>query len=234
MLNRTLHFSSCVSCALAQFCTNDEPSALQLKSAAKQQLMLKRDEVLCLPNDKFQNLYVIQHGALKAYQVDVGGKEQIRGFYFAGEILGYEAIYTGHYTYSAVALLDTLVCEIPYEHFLELIHARGLLQKQALHLISKQLNMGSYLIDITAEQRLAAFLIDLSTRLYPLSNPTELALPMSREDIGNYLRLTAETVSRIISRLKKNNIIGIHHKKIDFLKPDILKHIANGSLSCVA
>lgn len=196
---------------------------------SRQQRYLKRNEPLCLPKNKFQNLYVIRRGALKAYQVDMSGKELIRGFYFAGEIFGYEAIYAGQYFFSAVALCDTIICEIPYDDFLDLLHSRKVLQKQAMQLISKQLNVGSYLIAITAEQRLAAFLIDLFKRLQV--SRKELALPMSRQDIGNYLRLTAETVSRILSLLKKHGIIGIDNKKIGILQPEKLKQIAEGSLS---
>lgn len=230
MLQADLYFSTCTHCVLANFCLAEPHRSIQSPLISQQQRRLKRNETLCLPHDKFQYLYVIQQGALKTYQVDVGGKELIRSFYFAGEILGYEAIYTGYYPFSAVALVDSLVCEIPYENFLELMKTKSLLQKQALYLISKQLNMGSYLIDISAEQRLAAFLIDLTKRLYPFSKQTDLALPMSREDIGNYLRLTAETVSRIFSRLKREKIIAINHKKIDFLNFKKLKHIAEGTL----
>lgn len=221
---------SCRNCRFAPFCWHEEkqPRSKQSSRAAKRQRHLKRKEILCLPNHKFQNLYVVQSGALKAYQVDANGKELIRDFYFAGEVLGYEAIYTGHYLFSAVALSDTLICEIPYDSFLELIYSKPPLQKRILYLISQQLNVGSYLDSVTLEQRLAAFLIDLSTRLHPLEMQTEFTLPMSRQDIGSYLRLTAETVSRIFSRLHKNKIIAIDNKKIRFLELDKLKKIASG------
>lgn len=225
---------ACTRCTFAAFCPTDKKTLRRIKQnlASRRHRYLKRKEVLCLPKNKFQNLYVIQHGALKTYQVEPDGKELIRGFYFAGEILGYEAIYTGHYSFSAVALTETVVCEIPYDDFLELVHSKSALQRRALYLISKQLNVGSYLVSTTAEQRLAAFLIDLSLRLHPEEEKqTSFSLPMSRQDIGNYLRLTAETVSRIFSRLQKNKIITTQHKKINFLKPNELKQIAEGLLS---
>ncbi len=221
------HYSSCTSCMFTPFGTTEEQENL----AIKQYRTLERKEVLCLPKHKFQSLYVIQHGVLKTYQAEVDGKELIRGFYFAGEILGYEAIYTGHYLFSAAALTETVVCEVPYENFLELLHSNPELQKRILYLISRQLNIGSYLVSSTAAQRLAAFLIDLSVRLHPSEIKREFILPMSRQDIGNYLRLTAETISRVFSRFQKNKIIAINHKKVYLKQPEKLKQIADGLLA---
>lgn len=202
----------------------------QINLAVKQHHHLKKHEALFLPQNMFRNLYVIQRGILKTFQVDAEGNELIKGFYFSGEVLGFDAIYTRHYLFSAVALSETVVCEIPYDNFLELLHSSPPLQKHILHLTSQQLNVGSYLFSITAEQRLAAFLIDLATRLHPPEMLLRFLLPMSRQDIGNYLRLTAETISRLLSQFKKNKIITIDHKKIQFLQPEKLKLIA-GMLS---
>lgn len=126
-----------------------------------------------------------------------------------------------------MALSDSVICEIPYDNFLELLHLSPPLQKHILYLMSQQLNVGSYLFSITAEQRLAAFLIDLSYRLNPSEMQTRFLLPMSRQDIGNYLRLTAETISRLLSQFKENKIIAIDHKKIEFLQLEQLKLIAD-------
>lgn len=199
----------------------------QVSRAVKQYHPLKKHEVLYLPENKFRNIYAIQHGHLKTYQIDADGNELIRGFYFTGEALGFEAIYTQHYLFSAVALTDSVVCEIPYDNFLELLHLNPALQKHILYLMSQQLNRGSYLPSITAEKRLAAFLIDLSYRLHPQEMQPRYLLPMSRQDIGNYLKLTAETISRLLSQFKKNKIIAIEHKKIHLLQPEKLKLIAD-------
>jgi CRP/FNR family transcriptional regulator len=193
----------------------------------KRLLKLKRKEVLYLPQHKFQNFYAIQKGALKTYQQEANGKELIRGFYFAGEILGYEAIATGHYLFSAAALTDTLICEVPYDDFLKLVHAKPALQKHSLYLISQQLHSGSYLASTTAEQRLAAFLLDLSKRLRPEA-PSVFNLFLSRQDIGSYLSLTAETISRLLSKLQKNQILKITQKRLQILEPDQLQLIAEG------
>lgn len=234
MATSTSNPNICTGCTFSPFCFTEKKASKASKTAhmaVKRHRQLRRKEMLCLPKNKFQNLYVIQQGALKTYQVEADGKELIRGFYLAGEILGYEAIYTNHYLFSAVALSDTLVCEIPYDNFLELLQTRPALQKRILNSISKQLNVGSYLVSTTAEQRLAAFLLDLAARLHPSEVKLEFILPMSRQDIGNYLRLTAETISRIFSRLQKSKIVSIHHKKIRLLESEKLQHIADGLLS---
>jgi len=227
-------FPACISCNFSSFCISEKINFALKKSSSviKQQLRLKRKEILCLPKKKFHSLYAIQKGALKAYQAEANGKEVIRGFYFGGEIVGYEAIYTGHYMSSTIALTDTMVCEIPYDKFLKLIHSSPELQKHLLHLISQQLNIGSYVNLPTAEQRFTAFLMDLAQRLTPGKNKSEfITLPMSRQDIGNYLNLTAETISRLFSRLRKNRIVAIKDKMIHFLSHEKLQLIAEGVMS---
>lgn len=228
----------CTRCTFASFCSLTERKKSQRVPTetltVKQRRLIKRNETLFLPNNKFQNLYIIQKGALKTYRVEADGREVVRGFYFAGEMLGYEAIYTGHHLFSAVSLSETVVCELPYADFLESLHKKPLLQKQILQLMSQQLMMGSYLVLTTAKQRLAAFLIDLAARLYPHEKATEFTLPMSRQDIGNYLKLTGETVSRLFSQLQKTKLITVKQKKIYFLKPDTLKQLADGLPDIVA
>lgn len=220
---------SCLKCGFAPFCSLDKgnPRWLnQINSTVKQEHVLKAKQALYFPQNRFHSLYAIKSGNLKTFEVDSEGNELIRGFYFPGEILGFEAIASGTYLFSATALSESLVCEIPYHHFMELLNSNTTLQKQVLYLISQQLMVGSYLGFVTAEQRLAAFLIDLFKRLHVCEQHMEFILPMSRQDIGNYLGLTAETVSRTFSQFKENKIISIEHKKIQFLQLDQLKLIA--------
>ena len=229
MVNNAYTNQACTDCTFAPFCMTEMKKSRwmnQINPAVKQHHHLKKHEALCLPQNMFRNLYVIARGILKTFHVDTEGNELIRGFYLSGEVLGFDAIYTRHYSFSAVALSETVVCEIPYDNFLELLHSSPSLQNHMLHLASQQLNIGSYLLSVTAEQRLAAFLIDLSTRLNPSNRQWTFLLPMSRQDIGNYLRLTAETISRLLSQFKENKIITVDHKKIQFLQPEKLKRIA--------
>jgi CRP/FNR family transcriptional regulator, anaerobic regulatory protein len=220
----------CEKCSCFPLCTIDEINPAwrsPINSAVKQHHYLKKNEVLYLPQNTFHHIYAVQEGSLKTYQLDSDGHELIRGFYFTGEVLGLEGIYSKHYLFSAVALTDSVICEIPYDNFLELLQANASLQKHMLNIMSQQLNMGSYLISHTAEKRLAAFLIDLSCRLEPGKILSCFELSMSRQDIGNYLQLTAETISRIFSNFKKNKLIKIHQRSIELLQPQKLQLIAD-------
>lgn len=223
--------AECPSCSLALFCVHHQAEMLveQVRpQTVKKYRHILRHEALFLPNHKFQNLYVISHGVFKAYQIEADGKERIRGFYFPGEILGFEAIYTDSYRVTATALSEALVCEIPYEHFLESVQDKPGLQQRCLYLFSKQLNVGSYLAAATALQRLAAFLLDLSERLHSTEAGTQFIIPMSRQDIGNYLRLSGETISRLLSQMHKSKIIALKYKKIRILQAKRLQEMAAG------
>ncbi len=216
----------CAKCGFLPFCmTGENGCGKQVTSFVRTRRHLKRNEILCSPKNKFQNLYAIEAGALKSYQIEMHGKELIHGFYFAGEIVGYKAICRNHYLSTIVALTDTVVCEIPYENFLKVLDTTTELQKYMLHLLSRQLNTGSYLAgSTTAEQRIAAFLLDVMTRMHVSQAQSALVLPMTRQDIGCYLGLTAETVSRTFSRFQMEKLIAIDNKQIHILQVDALKN----------
>lgn len=201
--------------------TNSAPQSLVSRTR-----YVQRNEALCTLNNKFRNIYIIKSGAVKAYHVDIEGREHIHAFYFAGEALGYKAIYTGHYISTVVALTDSLVCEVPYEHFISCMDNKPELYKHTLSIISKQLTASIYVDMASAEQRIAAFLIDISLRADKAIPMREIMLPMSRQDIGNHLRLTPETVSRILSRLHKDQIIIANGKYIQILNPKRLQQLA--------
>ena len=222
---------NCIGCNLTPLCLpNTKTEILNYTDSLpiKRRLSLKKHDILFSPNSPFQYLYAVEQGAIKTIQLEADGSELIRGFYFSGEILGYKAIYSGRYQSTAMALCDTQICVIDYRDFLYFLQSNPDLQQHILYLISLQMNLGSYLVSTSAERKLAAFLLDLSSRLRFTTSPFEYQLPMSRQDIGNYLRLTPETVSRICTRLQQQQIIAINHKNIRLLKPDILRHIAEG------
>lgn len=195
-------------------------------AAVKKHIHLEKKELLTLPKNQFQSFYAVKKGALKTFQVNKDGKESIRGFFFEGEVFGYDAIYTNRYTYSIAALTDAVVCEIPYNNLLDLIDKNPTLQKKILYLVSQQLNVGNYLISTSAEQRVAGFLIDLSKRLESCTTHHQYILPITRQDMGNYLGLTTETVSRLLSRFQKDNLIKIDNKKIAILSIEKLNQMA--------
>lgn len=211
--------SQCTKCALVPFCSKNNQTTIWV---SKRQL--KRHEVLHQPNNQFFHLYAIQDGALKTHETSQDGKEIIHGLYLKNEVYGYDAIHRGRHSYYVTALSETVVCEIFYPNFLKLLQAEPNLLVIMLDLMSNQLATGVYRQFSLANQRLCAFLLDLSSRL-GLKQQT-LLLPMSYQDIGHYLGLTTETVSRLFSRLKHEKIVAIHNKQIHFLLPEKLKELA--------
>lgn len=214
---------SCALCSFSAFCL-PEAEHVVVKCAHK----LKRNELLCLPHTNFENLYVVQRGVLKTVQVDINGREFIRNFHFEGEVIGCDAIYRGRYAFSVVALSDAVVCEIPYVNLLEVLALHPKLQPQVLSLFSQQLDIDFYRTTTTVEQRLCAFFLKMSARLHSAEKQHEFVLPMSRQDIGNYLGMAAETVSRLLARFQQDKMISIHLKKVKLLNVAKLSAIAEG------
>lgn len=215
------------NCSFMPFCktklsNNQTPDTL----LATRTRHFVRNQALCVLNDKFQNIYIIKKGAVKAYQVDRNGNERIHAFYFAGETIGYRSIHAGHYISTVVALTSTVVCELSYDHLIDFLKTKPELYNYILALVSKQLGKMSFMDVASAEQRIAAMLIDLSIRAEGAIPMRELTLPMNRQDMGNYLGLTAETVSRILSRLQKNDIIEAERKFIRITNPQKLQQLA--------
>lgn len=233
MLRSTTQNISCPCCSFTPLCRGELDASIDIvqEPLVERRLNLHRHQTLFEPNHPFQYLYVIEHGALKTYEIEADGKELVRGFYFSGEVIGYDAICSSRYHSTAVALCDTQVCEISYDKFLKMLQQKIELQKHVLYLLSLQLNMGSYLVSTSAERKLAAFLLDLASRLHASEMKLEFSLPMSRQDIGNYLRLTGETISRLCTKLQKNMIIAIERRKVNILQPEVLRKIAEGLLS---
>lgn len=220
-----LHFSTlaCHQCSFEAFCFGAEKSDIVTKHHH-----LKRKEVLHLPGDIFKSFYAIQSGALKTFATDAMSHETIHGLYLQKEVYGYDAIYTERYVFSAEALSDTELCEIPYQAFLQLLQKKPNLLSRMLYLMSQQLTMSSYLQLVTAQQKIAAFLLDLRNRLSPHSEDASFLLPMAYQDIGDYLGLATETVSRMLSLFKKKGLIAIDTKKIHLFELKQLQSVVNG------
>ena len=220
-----LHLSkfTCQQCSFSAFCFGAEKSDIVTKHHH-----LKRKETLHLPGDVFKSFYAIQSGALKTFTTDAMSNEIIHGLYLQKEVYGYDAIYTERYVFSAEALSETVLCEIPYQSFLQLLQKKPNLLSRMLYLMSQQLTVSSYLQLVTAQQKMAAFLLDLRNRLSPHSEDPSFLLPMAYQDIGDYLGLATETVSRILSLFKKNDMIAIDNKKIHLFEIKQLQSVVSG------
>jgi len=227
---------SCGDCSLAELCLPrgmKREDLEELEKIIKRVRPLQRGEYLYHSGDKFQQIYAVRSGAIKAYKTTEDGNEQILGFYLPGELLGLDAIDKSEHVCSTVALETSSFCAIPFSRLEELCHKLTGLQHQMYRLMSRELtneNESMLLLGRkSAEEKIATFLINLSSRLHSLGySATEFRLPMSRQEIGNYLGLTVETVSRIFSRLQKELLISIDRKLIKILDLDALHYMCSG------
>ena len=181
---------------------------------------------------QFTSLYALRSGAIKAYSVDQNGEEQVIGFYLPGELFGLDAIHNDAYVCSAKALETSAVCELPFAQVTELSAKIHNLQAHMYKTLSKEINIDQQfhrlLSKKTAEERISTFLQNLSERYQRRKlSPTSFRLPMSRTDIGNYLGLAVETVSRVFTRLQQNGILKVDGKELQILDLGKLCDIAH-------
>lgn len=179
-------------------------------------------------NDAFGAIYSVRAGMIKTYVVDERGREQVTGFYLPGELVGLNAIYPARYPCNAVTLDTAALCRFSFPAMATLATRLPHLQEQLFRLLSKDIGTASLLSgDYTAEERLAAFLIDLADRYAARGySARRLHLSMPRSDIANYLRLAAETVSRVLGRLQERGLLRIEGRDVEVLDPVALRHSA--------
>jgi CRP/FNR family transcriptional regulator len=226
---------NCSNCRLSSLCL---PLALEtedidkLDNIVQRGKPLQKGEHLYQEGGPFSAVFAVRSGAVKAYRVTDDGREQVTGFYFPGEILGMDGISKNSHACSARALETSAVCEIPFGALEELSAKMPTLQRHFFQLMSREITEDQQLITLlsknTAEERIAALMLSISARNARRKlSPTRFRLPMSRIDIGNYLGLTVETVSRVFSRLQKLDILEVSNKEISILEPSALQDIAN-------
>lgn len=228
---------TCSGCRLSRICL---PIALEaddvekLDSIIQRGRPLQKGEYLFRQNDEFRSVYAVRSGALKSYSTAVCGTEQVTAFYLPGEILGMDGIGAGKHLSSAVALETAAICEIPFELLGDLSTRVPKLQRHFFQLMSQEIAADQQLIAMlsknSADQRVAALLLNLSARNFHRKlSATAFRLPMSRAEMGNYLGLTVETMSRVFSRLQKSGIIKAGGREVEILKPDLLRETAAGN-----
>jgi len=200
-------------------------------AALKRSKPIQRNKTVFEAGDKFSSLYTVRSGAVKTFSVDREGDEHVIGFYLPGEMFGLDAINSGHHISSAKALETTAVCEIPFNRLEELSRRIPSMQSHMYRLLSHEISEDQQLQLLlgkkTAEERIGSFLLGLSSRYRQRHlSPTSFRLPMARTDIGNYLGLAVETVSRIFTRLQKNDILKVDGKEVCILDHHRLCEIA--------
>ena len=195
---------------------------------------IRRDTTLYRTSDPFVNLYAIRFGHFKTVQLDGKGEQQITGFQMAGDLLGMDAIGANRHQCDAVALEDSEVCEIPFLRLEELFGDMPRLLHRFHRIMSSEITREQtamlLLSHLRAEQRLAAFLVNLGARYAARGySPVSFTLRMSREDIGSYLGLTIESISRLLNKFKKEGCLRVSNREIALLDPARLRLLAAGA-----
>ncbi|MEO5353976.1 MAG: helix-turn-helix domain-containing protein [Magnetococcus sp. XQGC-1] len=192
---------------------------------------------LFLTGDDFHGVYAVKEGCIKKFSLSPQGEESISGFALPGELLGLESIHAPHYTSSAIALEDSLVCWLPMRQ-LELLEERfPLFQQELLNTLASHLTQQQQQFVLparqTAEARLAAFLLNLAERYARRGlSGQRFRLPMLRMDIANFLGMSMETVSRTLKHFQAAGLLHATGKHIHLLNLPVLQSIAQYTLTC--
>ncbi len=226
---------SCSNCRLNSICLPlalEKDDIAQLDEIIQRSKPLQKHQHLYREGDGFQSIYAVRSGSLKAYKTTDDGREQVTGFYFPGEIIGMDGISNNAHASSAKALETAAVCEIPFSGLERLSSMMPSLQRHFFQLMSREITEDQMLITLlsknAADERVAALMLSISARNARRKlSTTQFRLPMSRVDIGNYLGLTVETVSRVFSRMQKLGILCVDNKEIRILDLPALKKMAN-------
>jgi len=223
----------CMFCSLNELCwpTGLDPDYLERVQAMIQHLgPLPAGSHLFRTGDPFTALYAVRSGCIKSYRVDVGGREFVHGFHVGGEILGFDAVCPDRHRSNAVALESSSLCVIPYRDIARLSMEFRHVHDQVLRLISREFSRQLlFAAAPIATQRLANFLLDMRTRLQASgTDENEFTLPMSREDISNYLRIAPETLSRLFAKLKREELIDVDHRHVFLSDPNRLDMLNQG------
>jgi CRP/FNR family transcriptional regulator len=227
---------TCSGCGMREFCL---PKGLEGEDLARvEQLVyarrrLRRGEALFRAGDEFNAIYAIRSGFFKTTTISDDGREQVTGFSLPGDLLGMDGIGSGAYDGNAVALEDSEVCVLPFALAEALGREIPALQRHLHCVLSREIvrDRGVMMLlgSMRAEERLAAFLLNLSRRFRRRGySPTDFHLRMTREEIGGYVGLKLETVSRLFSRFHEDGLIEIQQKHVRILDVPGLEAVLGG------
>src|SRR4051812_11316418 len=214
---------SCSSCCLQGLClpcglTIDKLGDMDELTRVKRRVA--RGSALYRSGDSFDSLYAVHSGSFKSVGISRVGQEKVTGLHLPGEMMGLDAINSRVHGYDAIALEDSEVCVVPYTRLTQLALRVPELQASLLRILSGDISRDQGLMlllgGMDAEQRIAAFLLSLSKRYQRLGYAaTRFSLRMTREEIGSYLGLTVETVSRLFSRLQREGLLSAHQRDVE-------------------
>ena len=228
---------ACSSCNLRELClpvglTQDDLERMDTLVATRRSVA--RGDMLFRTGDEFQSLYAVRTGFFKTCVSSEDGRDQVTGFQMAGELLGLDGISSDRHSCDAVALEDSQVCVIPFGQLEELSREFTDLQRQFNKIMSREIvrDHGVMLLlgSMRAEERLAAFLLNLTQRLQARGfSPSSLILRITREEIGSYLGLKLETVSRTFSKFQDEGLLEVKQRQIRILNQGGLHQLVNGA-----
>ena len=226
---------ACSNCNMRELCMPIGLNVDELKRVDElvtKRPFVKRGSALFRAGDTFTSLYAIRSGFFKTSVTSEDGQTQVTGFQMAGEVLGLDGIATDLHTCDAIALEDTEVCALPFERIEEIGREVKALQHHVHKIMSREIvrENGVMLLlgNMRAEERLAAFLLNLVQRLHARGfSGSEVILRMTREEIGSYLGLTLETVSRTFSKFAEDGLITVNQRHIHIQNADALKRMVN-------
>jgi CRP/FNR family transcriptional regulator len=213
---------TCSSCNLRELCLPESLSAAEMQrieNLVYARRKVKRGETLFRAGDAFHSVYAIRLGFFKTGILHDDGREQVTGFQMPGELLGLDGIGTGHYSSNAVALEDCEVCVLPFALIEEIGREIPALQRHLHCVLSREIvrdhGVMMLLGSMRAEERLAAFLLNLSKRSTRRGwSACDFNLRMTREEIGSYLGLKLETVSRLFSKFQDDGLMEVNQKHV--------------------
>ncbi|QIW16061.1 transcriptional regulator [Pasteurellaceae bacterium RH1A] len=230
----TIH---CQNCSISQLClpfTLSEHELTQLDNIIERKKPVQKSQIIFQSGDELQSLYAIRSGTLKSYTISENGEEQITAFHLPGDLVGFDAIMNMKHVGFAQALETSMICEIPFEVLDDLAGKMPKIRHQIMRLMSSEIRTDQEMIlllsKMNAEEKLAAFIYNLSQRYAARGfSAREFRLTMTRGDIGNYLGLTIETISRLLSRFQKSGMISVQGKYITINQMEALAEMAGST-----
>ena len=226
---------ACSNCSLRELCLPMDLSPQQMERVdelVSVRRKIKRGATLFRNGDPFTSLYAIRTGFFKTCVTTEDGRDQVTGFQMAGEIMGLDGVALDHHSCDAVALEDAEVCVMPFDRVEEISREVSAMQTHVHKIMSREIvrEHGVMLLlgSMRAEERLAAFLLNLVDRLHSRGfSQSELILRMTREEIGSYLGLKLETISRTLSKFVEEGLIEVKQRHVRILQADALRRVVN-------
>jgi len=194
--------------------------------------LLERGQHLFHSGDPVTSVYILRSGALKTYVTSPDGEEQILAFFSAGDVVGLDGLADGHHSRNTIALIATEVCRIPVERLMQSCSRNPELQGRLLEGMGREIQrlQGMLRLErLTAEQRVVYFLLNQARRQARTDSHDSrciVRLAMSRGEIGRFLDLATETVSRCLTRLQTLGLIAINRNEIELLDVRRLQRMA--------